>query len=150
MKALQVFLFALLLVTSCAAQGSETPLQQRADAAQGKDCAHLSMQASHQALEDADRQFIAGDVKTGHANIDVSLHYATRSVDCSLQAHRTEKSIEIDLRKLTRRMKDVMQTLDSEDRPHLKQTLVELENQRDRLLRGMFGAAAANDSEKQP
>ena len=35
-------------------------------------------------------------------------------------------------------MKDVMQTLDSEDRPHLTQSLTELEKQRDRLLRANF------------
>ena len=50
---------------------------------------------------------------------NVSLHYARRSVDCSLQAHKGEKAAEIDLRELIRRMKDILQTLDSEDRPHL-------------------------------
>jgi hypothetical protein len=109
------------------------------------------MQAARQLLEDANRLFGVGDVKAAHIAIDSSLHYASRSVDCSLQARKSEKAAEIDLRKLIRKMKDVMQTLDSEDRPHLAQSLVELEKQRDRLLHAIFGAAAGGSPpEKMP
>jgi uncharacterized membrane protein YccC len=135
-------LVAIFCASSSAAQKNSPELQQRADQASGKDCAHLSMQTAHQLLEDANRLFSTGDVKPAHQAIDESLRYARRSVDCSLQSRKGEKVAEIELRKLIRRMKDVQRTLDSDDRPHLSQTLTELEKQRDRLLHGMFGAAA--------
>jgi len=79
------------------------------------------------------------------------VHYVSHMVDCSLQSRKGEKNAEIDLRKLARRMTDIMQTLDSEDRPHLANSLGELEKQRDRLLRAMFGAAAGGSAtEKKP
>jgi hypothetical protein len=153
MKALHGLLVALLLAIpslALAQEGSSADLQHRADAAHGKDCVRLSMQAARQSLEDANRYFTAGDVKAAHAAIDVSVHYARRSVDCSLQAHKDEKNAEIDLRKLIQRMSDVRHALDSEDRPHLTRSLTELEKQRDRLLRSMFGTAAGGAPEKKP
>jgi hypothetical protein len=152
MKALHALLTGLLLVTSFAV-AQESPaaaLQRRADAATGMDCVHLSMQAARKALEDADHDFGAGDLKAAYAAIDLSLHYAQRSVDCSLQSHKGEKTTEINLRALIRRMRDIVQTLDSEDRQHLSQSITELEKQRDRLLRGIFGPAAGGSPEKKP
>lgn len=111
----------------------------------------MSLQTARQLLEEANQFFGAGDTKLAHKTIDSSLHYARRSVDCSLQVHKGEKTEEIDLRKLIRRMKDIMQTLDSEDRPHLLSSGLELEQQRDRLLHAMFGAAVGAPSpEKKP
>ncbi len=137
--------------TSSPSQPATSELQQRADAASGADCARLSLQAARQLLEEANRQFGAGNPKAAHEEIDSSLRYARRSVDCSLQARKGEKATEIELRKLIRRMKDVTQTLDSEDRPHLSRAIIELEKQRDRVLRGIFGAAAPGGAtEKKP
>jgi hypothetical protein len=160
MKALQGLLICLLVAIPCAAldvvsyaasdmapyadvnQKSSSDLQRRADQASGVECARLSMQAARQLLENANRLFVAGDVKDAHDAIDGSLRYVRRSVDCSVQARKGEKATEINLRMLIHRMKDVLQTLDSEDRPHLSRSIIELEKQRDRLLRAIFGAAA--------
>jgi hypothetical protein len=150
MKALQGLLICLLLVIRCAAQGvSAEDWQRRADLASGGNCVKSSMQAARLTLEDANHLFATGDVKTAHSDVDVAVHYVQRSVDCSLHTRKAEKGAEIDLRKLIRRMKDVQQTLDFEDRPHLAQSVLELEKQRDRLLNAMFGAAGGG-AEKTP
>ena len=151
MKALPGLLICLLLVSSCIAQQRPaTDLQRRAEQASGRDCVRLSMRAARETLEAADRLFVAGEVKAAHNAVDATVGYVRRSVDCSLQARKGEKDAEIELRGLIRRTKDVMQTLDSEDRPHLAWSVTELEKQRDRLLHGIFGAAAGNSSEKKP
>jgi hypothetical protein len=151
MKALPGLLICLLLVSSCVAQeGPVADLQRRADQASGKDCVRLSIQAARGTLEAADRLFVAGDVKAAHKAVDAMVHFAGRSVDCSLQARKSEKEAEIDLRRLIRRTNDVQRTLDSEDRPHLAWSVTELEKQRDRLLHGIFGAAAGDTAEKKP
>jgi arginine utilization protein RocB len=145
----------LLLAVSTAAQQAAPSLEQRADQASGAECIHLSMQAARERLEDANRRFLAADVKGAHDSIDASVHYAQRMVDCALQMRKgeknAEKNAEIDLRRLARRMTDIMRTLDSDDRPHLARSLVELDKQRDRLLHAMFGDAAGGGAgEKKP
>ncbi len=151
MKAVRGLLICVLLaifgsafcVTFCAAQdNSLADLQKKADQASGGNCARLSMQAARQALEDANRLFEGGDVKGADNAIDLSLGYAGRSVDCSLQARKREKDTEIDLRRLIGRVKEVLQTLDTEQRPYLARSLSELQEQRDRMLLALFGAAA--------
>lgn len=151
MKALLGLLICLSLVSSCPAQeGPVADLQQRVDQASGKDCVRLSMQAARDTLEAADKLFVAGDVKAAHNAVNVMVRYAGRSVDCSLQSRKAQKAAEIDLRKLIRRTTDVQRTLDSEDRPHLAWSIIELEKQRDRLLHGMFGAGVGDTAEKKP
>jgi hypothetical protein len=151
MRALPCLLASLLLSTFGAGQtGSLAELQQKADLAKGGDCTHLSMQAARQTLEESNRLFGAGDGKAAHSDVDLAVHFVQHSVDCSVQTRKGEKSAEIDLRKLIRRMKDILQTLDSEDRPHLKQSMVELESQRDRLLQSMFGTSAHHAGDKTP
>jgi hypothetical protein len=151
MKSLPGLPMVLVLAALCVAQeNSPAELQRRADQANGAECAQVSMQAARHSLEDADRLFGSGGVKAAHGSIDVSLHYARRAVDCTLQARKHEKSAEIGLRELIRRMSDLRQTLDSEDRPHLSQAVFELEKQRDRLLRTLFGPAAGGAAEKTP
>ena len=150
MKILSGFLLCLMLTVQCAAQvPALEELQRRADAATGMDCVHLSMEMSRKSLEEANRLFGTGESKSAHAAVDVSVRYARRSVDCSLESGKSEKSEEIDLRKLIRRMKDVSQTLDSEDRSHVGRSLLELEKLRDTLLHSMFGAALGGPEKKQ-
>jgi len=131
-----------------AGQDAATELQRKADQASGGDCARFSMQAARQASEDAKRSFESGDVKAARQSIDVSLDYVRRAVDCSLQAHRNEKTTEIDLRRLIGRMNEILHRLDTEDRPQLARSLTELEAQRDRLLQSLFGAAAGGGDKK--
>lgn len=150
---LAAFFAAFIAAVLCSHAEAQTAadLQQRADNSHGADCAHLSMQAARQLLEDADKQFEAGNLKAAHEGVDAAVRYAHRATDCSLEARKVQKNTEIELRKLIRRTKDVMQTLDSEDRPHLSQAILELEKQRNRVLHGMFGAAAPGDTtEKKP
>jgi ribosome recycling factor len=153
MKVLRSLLICLLLISACTAKEKEdatVDLQRRADNAKGIDCVRLSMQVARQSLEAADRSFVAGEAKAAHENVDVTVRYVKRSVDCSLQLRKGEKDAEIELRELIRRANDVQKTLDTDDRPHLAQSVAELEKERDRLLGGMFGSAAGGPAEKKP
>lgn len=156
-------LIGVLLVTAdaqfCSAQDAAHPaaqdaaavLQQKAEHANGGDCARLNMQLARLELENARRRFESGDVKAARHAIDASMHYAGRSVDCSLHARKREKDTEIDLRRLIARTKELLHTLDSEERPQLSRSLAELEQQRDRLLHAIFGTAAGSSApEKKP
>jgi hypothetical protein len=100
------------------------------------------MQVAHQTVEDVHKFFERGEAKAGHTAIEVALGYVRRAVDCSLEARKAEKVTEIDLRRLIGRAREVSETLDTENRPLLTHSLTELEEQRNRLLQAMFGAAA--------
>ena len=95
MKALHGLLIALLLATSFAAAAGE-PCGGSATAGRCSErnglCPPQYAGGAAGSLEDANHYFGAGDVKAAHAAIDLSLHYARRSVDCSLQLHKGEKS----------------------------------------------------------
>jgi len=123
-------------------------LQQRADQASGAECAKLSMRAARQALESADRLFLSGNAQAAHDAVDVSMHYAQRAVECTLESRKHQKAAEIELRGLIRRMNDVARMLDSEERQQLTDALAELEKERDRLLQAIFGPAAAGPKEQ--
>lgn len=150
MRALYGLLIGVLLATGgaefCVAEHFPADLQQKADQANGADCAHLNMQAARHTVEDAKRLFESGDIKSAHNAVDLSLRYVGRSVDCSLQGSKKEKATEIDLRRLIDRMKEVVHTLDSDERPQLSRSLSELEDQRDRLLQAIFGTAAGGSA----
>jgi hypothetical protein len=151
MKTLRALPMVLVLAAICAAQeAAPVDLQRKADQASGTDCAQLSMQAARKSLEDADRLFRGDGARAAHGAIDVSLHYAGRSVDCALESRKHVKSAEIEMRELIRRMNDVRQTLDSAEQPQLSLALAELEKQRDRLLRALFGPAAGRSAENTP
>lgn len=151
MKPLLALPILLLLSVLCVAQqqGGDA-LQQKADKASGAECSRLSMLAARNSLENAHRLFSNGEAQDAHEAIDVSLYYAKRSVECTLQSRKHQKVIEIELRGLIRRMNGVARTVETEDQPHLTATLTELEKQRDRLLQAIFGAAAASSRETTP
>jgi hypothetical protein len=151
MSALFGLSMMLLLAASCAAQQSiSADLARKADQASGKECARLSIQTARQSLADASKLFDGGQGQAAHSAIDVSLHYAQRSVDCSLRAHKSERSLEIDLRELIRRLNDLRHAVDLDDQPHLAESVLGLEKQRDRLLSAMFGPVASGALETKP
>ncbi len=151
MKVLLGLPIALLLAACCAAQQSaSTDLQRKADQASGAECVRYSMQVARKSLEDAAKLFDGGEVQAAHSAIDVSVNYVRRSVDCSVEARKGEKAAEIELRGLVRRMDDIRRTVDTEDRPHLAQSISELEKQRDRLLKALFGPIASGAAEEKP
>jgi len=156
MSVLRGAMVVLLLVASSAAQrDSAAPaprnadqaisaeLQQKADQATGKECAKLSMRVARQALDEADRLWVSGRTQDAHAAVDVSVRYARRAVECTLEARKHQKNAEIELRALIRQMNDMARMLDSEERPQLTGAVAELEKERDRLLRSIFGSDTA-------
>ena len=130
------------------AEQASAELQQKADQASGGECAKLSMRAARMAMENADRLFVSGSMQPAHQAIDVSVHYARRAVECTIESRKHQKAAEIELRALIRRMNELARTLDTEERPQLTEAIAELEKERDRLLQAIFGPQAAGSREQ--
>lgn len=148
MKVYRLFPLCLLFTAFCTAQ-QDAAGQKKAEPG-GMDCVHQNLQAAHGNMEEANRRFAASDVPAAHNAVDAAVSNVHHAVDCSLQVRKSEKKAEIELRKLSRRIEAIAQTLDSEERPYLARAQKDVEDQRDRLLRGMFGDAAAGSGEKKP
>lgn len=129
------------------AEQAGAELQQKADQASGGECAKLSMRAARQAMDDADRLYLSGNMQAAHDAVDVSVRYARRAVECTLESRKHQKAAEIELRGLIRQMNDLVRTLDTEERPQLTQAIAKLEQERDRLLQAIFGPQAAGHRE---
>ena len=145
----RTLLFCLLVAYSCRAQQGGAVV--RMTASERKDCVHAAMHAANESVETADHAYTSSDTSSAKAALDAALSDVRRGVDCALEGSRGQKNAEIELRRLSRRLSAVEQSIDADDRPYVHQAQVEVEKQRDRLLRAMFGAAAeVPPSEKKP
>jgi len=130
----------LLLVGSVLpASEPASELKKHADAAQGGERAKLCMEYAHQELEAADVLFTQGEVEKAQATVRESVAYAHKAADAAVSSGKHLKQTEIDLRKLAKRMHDIGETLNFEDRGPVRQAVDEIEQVRTDLLNRMFG-----------
>lgn len=137
---------ALLMLVSAASALSSTPadkpamqeLRARADAAQGQYCAEVCVEAAAALVEDADKQFTDGNPELGHQEMKDAVAYAEKATKGSIQSNKRQKKTEIGLRKLSRRMTDIRQTLAADDRPPVDELIKSVEKMRTQLLMSMF------------
>ncbi len=89
-------------------------------------------------LEAADKAFSAGKFSEGKTLVEEVVSYAQQAGDASLKSRKHMKDTEIEVRKLSKRLRDITPTLDIEDRPQMLQAVERLEHIRTELLMSMF------------
>ena len=134
----------VFLLSSIALAASEPlpALKARADAAHGGEQAKLCLEYAHRILEDANALFTNGDVDKAQREIDEVVEYGRKAADAASSSGKHLKQTEIDLRKLSKRLHDIAETLAVEDRPPLQKAVEDLEQIRSDLLARMFGPQA--------
>ncbi len=134
----------VFLLTSMALAANESlpALKARADAAHGGEQAKLCLEYAHRILEDANSLFTTGDVEKAQGEVGEVVEYAHKAADAASASGKHLKQTEIDLRKLSKRMHDIAETLAVEDRPPLLKAVDDLEQIRADLLTRMFGPQA--------
>jgi len=133
--------FALAGLALAAAE-STAELKARADAAQGGEKAKLCLEYAHRQLEDADKLFNQGDLEKGQAEIREVVDYAHKAASAASASGKRLKETEIDLRKLSKRMHDIGESLAFEDRDPVRNAVEEIEQIRSDLLIRMWGPQA--------
>jgi len=134
---------ALVLAGLALAGNESTPeLKARADAATGGEQAKLCLEYAHRQLEYADNFFNHGDVEKGHAEVREVVDYAHKAARAASASGKRLKETEIDLRKLTKRMHDIGESLAFEDRDPVRKAVDEIEQIRSELLVRMWGPQA--------
>ncbi len=110
----------------------------RAKAANPKDCTRDCLEAARKLVDLSDQYFTVGNVKDGHAAMDEAGRLALRAGQASIQTNKRRKDTEIGLRKLQKRVSDIEQTLDIDDRPAVHQVAVNISKARSDILMSMF------------
>ncbi len=135
---------ALLLAGSAAAQQSTSPAadDQRAGELNGPACVKLNLQEANAALDRANQLYEKSDYVGAHKALAQIVDFSARATACALSAPRTQKRAEIELRGLLRRMNNLERTLEAEEQPAVAHAIHEVDQQHDRLMQQIFGAAA--------
>ncbi len=121
-----------------------------ADATNGEACAEVCLDAAKKLTELSNQNFVDGQVEAAQANMKDAGRLAEKAGRASLETHKRQKQTEIGMRRLTKRMKDVVQTLNFEDRPAVEEVIKGIEAVRSDLLLSMFGNPKKSFDEPDP
>ena len=108
----------------------------------GGEKAKLCLQYAHLQLEDANALFNQGEVEKAQADIREVVEYAHKAADAASSSGNHLKQTEIELRKLSKRMHDIGESLAFEDRPPMRKAVEEIEQIRTDLMVRMCGPQA--------
>src|SRR4051794_22004142 len=131
-------LAAGLLLAAAADKPTLQALRARADGAQGQYCAEVCLDAAHALLEDANNKYTEGAPDAGLQEMKDAVDYAGKATKGSVQSNKRQKKPEIELRKFSRRMTDIRQTLATDDRPPVDELIKAVEKMRTDLLMSML------------
>jgi len=129
--------FALLL---CAVAKDETidELKARFESAHPEDRPDLAIRIAVHALRAADKLYDNGNIDQASAALGDIVAYCEKARDAALQTKKHLKNVEIDVRKIAEKLRDIKRTLAFEDQPPVEQAIRRLEDIRTTLLKEMF------------
>ncbi len=141
-------LCALLTSTLCAQKSTIDKTKERAEHAKAADCAKVCFDAARQLIEASNQLYAGGDVAGGLKLLNDAVSYAKRGTDASIESRKNQKNAEIALRKMSKRVHDVGQSLALDDRPPVFEIEKTFEDLRDQMLAALFGTPKKSLEEK--
>lgn len=110
----------------------------QAQAASPKDCTKDCLEAARKLVELADQYFTVGNVKEAQATMAQAGQFALKAGHDAIDTKKRRKDTEIGLRKLQRRISEIEETLDVDDRPAVHQVAANISKTRSDILMSMF------------
>jgi len=142
--------FAMLLLALASAYGAKDEtvdeLKSRFESARPEDRPELGMRIAQHQLRDADKLYSEGNADRARAAVDDIVTYSEKARDAAIQTRKRLKNVEIDVRKMAEKLRDIKRTLAFEDQAPVEQAVRRLEDVRTTLLKEMF--AKENKKEK--
>jgi hypothetical protein len=137
------FVLTMLLLALASAYGAprdETTdqLKSRFESARPEDRPDLAVRIAQQQLRGADKLYVDGKAEQARAAIDDVVTYSEKARDAATQTQKHLKNVEIDVRKMAQKLRDIKRTLAFEDQPPVDQAIRRLEDVRTTLLKEMF------------
>jgi hypothetical protein len=127
-----------LVVCAAAKDESVDELKARVQSARPEDRPALCMQIAHQQLSNADKLYNEGKVEQARAAVDDIVTYSEKARDSASQTKKHLKNVEIAIRKISEKLRDIKRTLAFEDQPPVGEAIKRLEDIRTALLKEMF------------
>jgi hypothetical protein len=137
------FVICILLLTvfagaTPARDESVDELKARAQNAAPQDRPRLYVHIAELQLTAADKLYKDGDVETARKTVEEIVSYSEKARDSATETKKHLKNVEIAVRKIAERLRDIKRTLSFEDQPAIEQAVQRLEEIRTTLLQQMF------------
>jgi hypothetical protein len=136
--ALYLLLLALGSAYGSAKDATVAELKARLESARSEDRPELCMQIAERQLRNADTLYKDGNVAQAAAAVDDIVTYSEKARDAATQSKKHLKNVEIDVRKIAERLRDIKRTLALEDQLPVERAIRRLEDIRTALLQEMF------------
>jgi hypothetical protein len=133
-----IIVFALAVGTIAARDESVDELKSRVENAAPQDRPKPCVQIAELQLRNADTLYRNGDVEKARAAVDDIVTYSQKARDSATETKKHLKNVEIAVRKMAERLRDIKRTLSFEDQPPVEHAIQELEKIRTSLLQQMF------------
>jgi hypothetical protein len=148
-----VFVTTLLLAlaSSYGAAKDETldEMKARFESARPEDRAELGVRIAQQELRNADKFYKDGNAEQARAAVDDIATYSEKARDAATQTNKHLKNVEIEVRKIADKLRDIKRTLAFEDQAPVDHTIRRLEDVRTTLLKAMFAKNEKKDENKE-
>jgi len=137
--AISMFLVSLALVV-CGAAKEETvdELKARFESARPEDRPTLAIQVAQHQMRNADRLYTDGKAVEAREAVGEVVTYCDKARDAAKETRKHLKNVEINVRKIADRLRDIKHTLAFEDQAPVEQAIRHLEDIRTELLKEMF------------
>ncbi len=140
---IRIFILTFLSLASLAAfardEESVDQLIARAESAQPNDRPALYLKITRLKEEQADKAYDNGNAEAGKAALQDVVIYSQKATDAAIATGKKLKNVEITLRKMAEKFRDIKRTVAFDDQAPLQQTADQLEKMRTDLLSAMFG-----------
>jgi hypothetical protein len=130
----------LLLSAISGWTADEEPVEKliaRADVRSDDQAAHCADVARRE-VEIANQYYTTGDVQKAVDAVNLAVSYSQKALEAAKRTHKKLKETDLTLRKTSRRLSDVGQTLAFEDKPVVKDAVDKIEQARSQILALMF------------
>ncbi|MFZ0477990.1 MAG: hypothetical protein WAL71_02485 [Terriglobales bacterium] len=140
MRRVAQLLFLVTLAAACCAASEENveALKARLPSASTEDRAEISIRIAQIQLRAADKVYNEGRVSEGQAAVEDIVSYSEKARDAAIESKQHLKTVEIDVRKIAEKLRDIKRTLAFEDQAPVDQAIRRLEDARTALLKEMF------------
>jgi len=140
MRSLVIWTLVFTVAAGTAVARDETldELKSRVQNALPQDRPKLCVQIAELQLRNADKLYRDGDVEQARAAVADIVTYSEQARDSAVETKKRLKNVEIAVRKIAERLRDIKRTLPYEEQPAIEHAVQRLEEIRTSLLKQMF------------